>query len=1031
MEQSATAAAVWRLRATGGHRDRDHGHPPARDDGDGDTGGEEAGRAAAAAAVAAAAAARGAGGAAGAAVPAGAAGAGARLAPAAAEPAVRRRAPRVQRPPRQVRRGREGREGCPSCRGRGRGGCGGEPWGAPVPRQPAGRVRPRLDPGRRWSRVPFAFPQGAPAGRSPPRPGPALPPGGRGVPARRRPVRGVGAAGGSPAGWLRLSRCGPLPSAAGLPSFAERWGLPLPSARARSPLGGYLDNITAIGPRTVGSPENEVLAVNYLLEQIQAIERESTDAHKISVDIQRPTGSFSIDFLGGFTSYYANITNVIVKLEPRNGAEHAVLSNCHFDSVPNTPGASDDAVSCAVMLEILNTLSKSSEPLQHAVIFLFNGAEENILQASHGFITQHEWAKSIRAFINLEAAGVGGKELVFQTGPENPWLVQAYVVAAKHPFASVVAQEIFQSGIIPADTDFRIYRDFGNVPGIDLAFIENGYIYHTEYDTSDRILTDSIQRAGDNILGVLKYLATSDKLAKSFEYRHGNVVFFDVLGLFVLAYPARVGTIMNYITAAIAFLYLSKKVLQPKTRGKPTIHNLKKFFTAFGVTLISWVCTLVTVLIVAAFISVIGRSLSWYTHFYVSVFLYGTAAAANLVLVHTLAKKFFLKNMNEQYLGDIFFDASLMIWSIALAVVTQMGLCSAFICTLWVAFPLLAKLMIHKEFSQKGATMKFVMMYMLGMFVPYLYMMYLSWTVFEMFTPIMGRSGSEILPDVVLAGFIVVITMILSSYFINFIYLVKSTKTTLITLTAVFVVTLILVCSGIFFPYSSDAANPKPKRVFLQHTSRRFHDVHGNVVKSDSGIWINGFDYNGISHITPHVPEINDTIRTACEEHAPFCGLPWILPVHFMFRKNWYLPAPEIFPRSPIHFKVLSKELMPWNSVRLSFEVSGPSHMSLYVRPHEGSALSTWSLGDGIPVASLGGDYFVFYSHGLQATPWHFWVELTAPEKHSDGIVSLAIAAHYFFGEDQKSPQLYALLERFPNWTFSSGWSCTYDLFVF
>lgn len=73
---------------------------------------------------------------------------------------------------------------------------------------------------------------------------------------------------------------------------------------------------------------------------------------------------------------------------------------------------------------------------------------------------------------------------------------------------------------------------------------------------------------GDNILAVLKYLATSEKLAKSFEYRHGNVVFFDILGLFVLAYPARVGTIMNYITSAIAFFYLSKKVLQPKSRGK-------------------------------------------------------------------------------------------------------------------------------------------------------------------------------------------------------------------------------------------------------------------------------------------------------------------------------------------------------------------------------------------------------------------------------------------------------------------------------
>ncbi|XP_067399139.1 endoplasmic reticulum metallopeptidase 1 [Emydura macquarii macquarii] len=790
----------------------------------------------------------------------------------------------------------------------------------------------------------------------------------------------------------------------------------------------YLENITAVGPRTVGSPENEILTVNYLLAQIKKIEIESNDAHRISIDIQRPTGSFSIDFLGGFTSYYANITNVVVKLEPRNGAKHAVLSNCHFDSVPNTPGASDDAVSCSVMLEILNTLSKSSDPLQHAVIFLFNGAEENILQASHGFITQHRWAKSIRAFINLEAAGVGGKELVFQTGPENPWLVQAYVFAAKHPFASVVAQEVFQSGIIPADTDFRIYRDFGNIPGIDLAFIENGYIYHTKYDTPDRILTDSIQRAGDNILGMLKYLATSDKLAKSFEYRHGNVVFFDVFGLFVLAYPARVGTIMNYIITAVTVLYLGKKILQPRHRA---INCLKKLSIAFGFTLLSWFSTLVTVLIVAVFISLVGRSLSWYNHFYVSVFLYGTAAAAKLILVHTLAKKFYFKNTNEQYLGEMFFDVSLLVWSIALVLITQLGLCSAFICAMWVVFPLLTKLLIHREFKQKGATIRFVMIYMLGMFIPYLYIMYLTWTIFEMFIPIMGRSGTEIPPDVVLAAFIVGSTIILSSYFLNFIYLAESTKKTLITLTTVFGVTLILVCSGVFFPYSSDSANPKPKRVFLQHVSRRFYGLDGNLMKSDSGIWINGLDYSGISHITPYIPELNDTIRTNCEETAPLCGFPWILPVHFLLRKNWYLPASEISPTSPIHFKLLAKEQMPWDSTKLTFEVSGPSHMSLYIRPHEGSTLSRWSLGDGTPVANIGGDYFVFYAHGLQAVAWRFWIELKVSEKHSDGMVSLAIAAHYFFGEDQKSPQLYALMERFPNWTFPSGWVCTYDLFVF
>ncbi|XP_040097804.1 endoplasmic reticulum metallopeptidase 1-like [Oryx dammah] len=790
----------------------------------------------------------------------------------------------------------------------------------------------------------------------------------------------------------------------------------------------YLEHITSIGPRITGSPENEILTVHYLLEQIKLIEAQSNSLHKISVDVQRPTGSFSIDFLGGFTSYYDNITNVVVKLEPRAGAQHAVLANCHFDSVANSPGASDDAVSCSVMLEVLRVLSTSSEALSHAVIFLFNGAEENVLQASHGFITQHPWASLVRAFINLEAAGVGGKELVFQTGPENPWLVQAYVSAAKHPFASVVAQEVFQSGIIPSDTDFRIYRDFGNIPGIDLAFIENGYIYHTKYDTADRILTDSIQRAGDNILAVLKYLATSDMLASSSKYQHGNMVFFDVLGLFVIAYPSRVGSIINYMVVMAVVLYLGRKLLHPKYK---TAAYTKDFFCGLGVTLISWFTSLVTVLIIAVFISLIGQSLSWYNHFYVSVCLYGTAAVAKIIFIHTLAKRFYYVNASGQYLGEVFFDVSLFVHCGFLTALTYRGLCSAFISAVWVAFPLLTKLCVQKDLKQHGAGGKFIAFYLLGMFIPYLYALYLIWAVFEMFTPILGRSGSEIPPDVVLASILAGCTMILSSYFINFIYLAKSTKRTMLSLTLVCTVTFLLVCSGTFFPYSSNPASPKPKRVFLQHITRTFHDLDGNVVKRDSGVWINGFDYTGMSHITPHISEINDTIRADCEENAPLCGFPWYLPVHFLIRKNWYLPAPEVSPREPAHFRLVSKEHTPWDSIKLTFEATGPSHMSFYVRTHKGALLSQWSLGNGTPVTSKGGDYFVFYSHGLQASTWHFWIEVQVLEEQLEGMVTVAIAAHYFSGEDKRSSHLDALREKFPDWTFPSAWVCTYNLFVF
>lgn len=63
----------------------------------------------------------------------------------------------------------------------------------------------------------------------------------------------------------------------------------------------------------------------------------------------------------------------------------------------------------------------------------------------------------------------------------------------------------------------------------------------------------------------------SEKLADSSEYRHGNMVFFDLLGVVVVAYPARVGTILNYMVATATFFYLAKKASLPGNGGKATI----------------------------------------------------------------------------------------------------------------------------------------------------------------------------------------------------------------------------------------------------------------------------------------------------------------------------------------------------------------------------------------------------------------------------------------------------------------------------
>jgi hypothetical protein len=208
----------------------------------------------------------------------------------------------------------------------------------------------------------------------------------------------------------------------------------------------HLVNLTSIGPRPVGSKENELHAVKLIVDEVKIITKNAQSSHFIEWDLQRVSGSFSLQFLDGMTNVYRNVQNVIVKIGPVKTSRHSLLINCHFDSVVDSPGnfkiffnnyqysiyknmfnnlgASDDGASCAIMLELFRIISRFPNPLKNNIIFLFNGAEENMMQASHGFITQHKWASSIRAFINMEACGAGGKEILFQVGPNHPWLLE-------------------------------------------------------------------------------------------------------------------------------------------------------------------------------------------------------------------------------------------------------------------------------------------------------------------------------------------------------------------------------------------------------------------------------------------------------------------------------------------------------------------------------------------------------------------------------------------------------------------------------
>ena len=61
--------------------------------------------------------------------------------------------------------------------------------------------------------------------------------------------------------------------------------------------------------------------------------------------------------------------------------------------------------------------------------------------------------------------------------------------------------------------------------------------------------------------------------------------------------------------------------------------------------------------------------------------------------------------MQQLELGDLFFDVSLALWCCSLVYLTQQGLCSAYVPMLMVAFPLITKLLLTREFKQRGGNM--------------------------------------------------------------------------------------------------------------------------------------------------------------------------------------------------------------------------------------------------------------------------------------------------------------------------------------
>lgn len=453
------------------------------------------------------------------------------------------------------------------------------------------------------------------------------------------------------------------------------WRLPTPLPNdyaadkfAEGRAWAYLERLQAHGPSLVGTKSNVAIA-NLIRDTIASIqaEVEALAAKGVlkaipsfEIEVQRPSGALNFDLLGyTLTNHYTRLHNVIVRLSWEHhfkddpsyipGQYKALLVNSHFDSGVGSPGAMDARACNALMLELIRSLSHAENALHHPLIFLFNGAEESLQEGSHGFISQHPWRSTIGSILNFDAGGIGGPQILFQVGSGE--YAELFASTAPRLHGSILAQELFDTGLLQGDTDYRIFRDFGDIHGLDLAWYKDGYKYHTPRDDLGFIDEGSLQHAGDNAFAYISAICSNrtrgtiwrdDELAhrQSPEYKadaskplpdllnaypsRSQIIFYDFLSLWTFYYTQSLARVLHFfMVAAVAGLVFSN------ISFRTVISSTASIF-------LSNVLGIFFALIVAIWMTVSGKALSWFSNQYVIAVLYIPPFIFGWLIVHYL-----------------------------------------------------------------------------------------------------------------------------------------------------------------------------------------------------------------------------------------------------------------------------------------------------------------------------------------------------------------------------------------------------------
>src|SRR5258708_36213910 len=144
----------------------------------------------------------------------------------------------------------------------------------------------------------------------------------------------------------------------------------------------------------------------------------------------------------------------------------------------------------------------------------------------------------------MEARGVSGPSLMFETGSANDWLMRLYGKSTLEPITNSLTYVVYK--MLPNNTDFTVFKAAG-YQGFNLAFIGDVGHYHTPLDNWENSSPTTLQHQGANAFSSLLALANAPDL----NAPAADSMFFDVFARTVIVWPLHL-----VMPASVAALFL-------------------------------------------------------------------------------------------------------------------------------------------------------------------------------------------------------------------------------------------------------------------------------------------------------------------------------------------------------------------------------------------------------------------------------------------------------------------------------------------